>query len=401
MSQALYDRMLALADQLHSRGFVSDLIHFGLDDPEVSVLPSRRLGVSRDTAYIAGREAYLQQFTRGEVARSVDRFPRLWRGDEPADSVPDVSDYDVALEAELGLTFTQMRDLYGAVLSAGYARDGAVTVTRVSDLVDELEATLGWPREDVERGFDLLALRPRAQFAPPGSPFRTEDVYPWRFNRTLSYLRRPLAVRPGSNGEEVVWGDRHLYVAILYFGDLVINGYLKAESSEMRSLIGRLRDEDGHEFTKQVSELFEAQERFIVRREVKKIGGVRIERRRGEDLGDVDVFVAEPGVRRLRAIEAKDLAVARTPAELSNELAATFKSTATHQAAIDRHVERVEWLRERIPDVLAWLGLEDDPDQWSVDGLMVLDIELMSPYLVDPPLPVITYRELRDELDRV
>jgi hypothetical protein len=30
--------------------------------------------------------------------------------------------------------------------------------------------------------------------------------------------------------------------------------------------------------------------------------------------------------------------------------------------------------------------------------LVVLDIELMSPYLIDAPMPVITYRELRAEL---
>jgi len=118
------------------------------------------------------------------------------------------------------------------------------------------------------------------------------------------------------------------------------------------------------------------------------------------DLGDIDVLVADPAERRLRAVEAKDLAVARTPAELANELAATFQSTDEHQAAIDRHVERVEWLREHLAEVLSWLGLDDeDPALWTVEGLVVLDIELMSPYLTDPPFPVVTYRELRAELE--
>lgn len=398
MSQALYDQLLGIAAQLHNRGYFSDLIHFNLEDAPVSVLPSRRLGVGRDTRFMEGRDAFLQQFSRGEVARSVDRFPRLWQRNEPGEA-PDVSDYNAALEEELGFTLTEMGAFYGALASAGYAREGEPKVALVADLLAELEQDLGWPRERFERAFDLLALRPRAQFAPPGNPFRPEDVYPWRFNRALSYVRRPLVVRPSAAGDEVVWGVRHLYSAHQYFGRLVIDGYLKAESPAMRTLIGRLRDDDGRQFNKSVTELFEQQPGLIVRPQVKKIGRLRIERQRGEDLGDIDVLVADPAARQIRAVEAKDLAVARTPAELSNELAETFQSSDTKQAAIDRHVERVAWLHDHLTEVLDWFGLgAEDPAAWTVEGLVVLDIEMMGPYVTDSPLRVITYRELLDEL---
>lgn len=397
LSQAVYDRLLALAAQLHNRGYVSDLIHFRLEDTPIGVLPARRLGIGRETRFMQGRGTFLHQFTTGELARSVDRFPRLWRTETPTEP-PDVSEYDDALEEELGLTLTEIGTYLGAVIAAGYERGAETNMALVSELVDELEQRLGWPRERVERAFDLLTLRPRPQFAPPGEPFRLEDIYPWRFNRALSYVRRPLVVRPSEQGDEVVWGVRGCYVAHQYLGNLVINGYLKAESPRMRALAGRLRDEDGRQFNKSVTELFEQHEGLIVRSQVKKIGRQRIQRRPGEDLGDIDVLVADLAAQRLRAIEAKTLAIARTPAELANELAETFESSATHQAAIDRHVERVRWLRDHLPDVLAWLDIDDEPILWTVEGLMVLDIELMSPHLIDPPLPVITYRELRSEL---
>lgn len=82
-----------------------------------------------------------------------------------------------------------------------------------------------------------------------------------------------------------------------------------------------------------------------------------------------------------------------------NELSETFESRDDKPAAIDRHAERVAWLNEHRAEVLEWLGLAgEDPALWVVEGLMVLDIELMSAHLVDTPLPVITYRELRNEL---
>jgi hypothetical protein len=50
--------------------------------------------------------------------------------------------------------------------------------------------------------------------------------------------------------------------------------------------------------------------------------------------------------------------------------------------------------------VLDWLGREqENPALWTVDDPVVLDIELMSPYLTDPPFPIVTYRELRAELE--
>lgn len=399
MSKALYDRLLAISAQLHSRGFLSDLIHFKLEDASLSILPSRRLGIDRDTTYREGHEAYLGDFAQGEVARSVDLFPRFWetREEQPP---PNVADLDEALEAEVGLTLTQVRDFFGAVFSASVEREEQVKVAAATTLIDELRAELAWPHDLVERAFDLFALRPRDSFAPPGEPFELADVYPWRFNRALSYVRRPLVVRPTKDGEEVVWGLRHTYLAHMYFGSLVIEGRWKnATSTEMRSLVGKIHNEEGRAFNDAVADLFEEDPALIVKRQVTKIGGLRIERAPGQDLGDIDVLVADLHDRRLQAVEAKDLAVARTPAELDNELQETFKAPEGRRpAAIERHVERVEWLRDHIEAVLEWLGVDDDATLWEVEGLVVVDFEMMSPYLVDLPLPVRSYRGLRDEL---
>lgn len=89
--------------------------------------------------------------------------------------------------------------------------------------------------------------------------------------------------------------------------------------------------------------------------------------------------------------------MARTPAELANELAETFQSSDSCSAAIDRHVERVDWLRDHVGELLEWLELDrEDPEQWTVDGTVVLEIERI---LDDSPLPVVTFRDLERELE--
>jgi hypothetical protein len=49
-------------------------------------------------------------------------------------------------------------------------------------------------------------------------------------------------------------------------------------------------------------------------------------------------------------------------------------------------------------DVLAWLGLAgEDADNWRVEGSIVVDEPLMSPYVREVPLPVETYDKLAEE----
>ena len=78
----------------------------------------------------------------------------------------------------------------------------------------------------------------------PPEPFRKEDVYPWRFNRELSFTRRPIIIR----GDEMIWGNRQLDHMIRFTLGLINNGKLKAHSSKMDSLVGRISDERGAEF---------------------------------------------------------------------------------------------------------------------------------------------------------
>lgn len=88
---------------------------------------------------------------------------------------------------------------------------------------------------------DSIALRQRDDFLIPPAKFRKEDIYPWRFNRELSFTRRPIIIR----GDEMIWGNRQLDHMIIFTLGLINNGKLKARSSEMNSLIGKISDERG------------------------------------------------------------------------------------------------------------------------------------------------------------
>jgi hypothetical protein len=94
----------------------------------------------------------------------------------------------------------------------------------------------------------------------------------------------------------------------------------------------------------------------------------------------------------------KDLSVARTPRELANELNETFATGGPRRSHAEIHLERIAWLERNLAAVLAWLGLDgEDAGNWRVDGSIVVDEPLMSPYVRKAPLPVRSYDELAAE----
>jgi hypothetical protein len=394
-SLTTYDRLMAVASHIVNWGFTGDAIHLGIeDDLRLGLSGSGRLEVYGDASQ-AGRERFMEVHLAGEVHRTNQGFDLHWR--EPAAEGPNRSEQITeATIAEFGVSLDDLTDFLLEASRLGMSIEGEPKVIRVGDFLEEIGRRLEWDRDHVERAFELFVLRARLSFLDPPEPFEAADVYPWRFNRGLSHLRRPLLVRAAEQGEEVVWGVKACFRAALYLGELCFEGRLKAKSRLMKNLISSLHHQRSERFNDAVADYFAADARLTVKRRVKKIAGRRIQRRSGQDLGDIDVLVVDPSRRILWAIETKDLAFARTPAELANELKTTFAMGDRKPTAAERHLERTAWLRENLASVLISLGFSASvARRWRVEPLIIVDHELRSPYVTGCPVPVVSYLELQ------
>jgi hypothetical protein len=90
-------------------------------------------------------------------------------------------------------------------------------------------------------------------------------------------------------------------------------------------VLAEINDRKGKDFNDRVADYFLSPGNIVERR-VKKIGQLRLRGPSG-DLGDLDVLVAMPARRLLRIIECKNLAGARTPFEMSNEVDELFRGS--------------------------------------------------------------------------
>ncbi len=268
------------------------------------------------------------------------------------------------------------------------------------DLVNRLIERLGWQKDKIVLAIDLLSLKPRIDFFEPMSPYKKEDIYPWRFNRALSYIRRPFIIRNCCGEIEVLWGIRHLYDAGHNLLGLITSGRLKANRTEMKTVLAEINDNRGASFNDKVFDLFRRNSNLSVKKNIKKIGKTHIRTSKGLDLGDIDVLVIDPKKRLVEVVECKDLALARTPHEMRNELENLFEG-GRHRSIVERHHRRTEWVHNHLKEILLWLKIKSESsERWKVKALIVVNIELITPYLRKSKINVVSFIELEKKLAR-
>jgi hypothetical protein len=393
MNLERYDTLLSIASEIVNKGHISDAMHFGLSDISVSVLPSGRLGMSRDDRYQHATEQYSVVQASSQMQTAVARFSRNWQSG-PQGSPPEYfGELQTAFRAEFGVTVTELAEFTGVVIELGLANSVEPKRLPRHEFIQTVSGKLGWTADKIAAILERFSLVERPSFLTN----EPSEVFPWRYGRELSYLRRPYLIRGTDTDLEVVWGTRHVNQAGRTLLDICQSGRLKAKATEMRRFMGSLRSIEPELFNDEVASVFDANSDLTVRSRVKKIGKLRITRENGDDIGDIDVLVADVRRRKLLAVETKDFETARTPAELSREIE---KLLMGHKSANRLHAERVSWLRDHVVEVLAWLAITTTTRKWSVDGLIVVSSSLMSPLLVRSHFPIVTLDEVRRAPDR-
>jgi hypothetical protein len=397
LSLEVQDRLVALAAQVVGRGSVAEAVREGLDDTRVSILASGRLGVGREGRYYSGRERYLEHFLSGELRRAQKSFAGRWQ-ERPAseEAVADSGVLDRAAVDEWGAPIGEILELFGLLdeLAAGEP----ARVLGLDDAVARISSELGWSEETALRVIDEFALRPRESVFEPPPPFEKSDTYPWRFGRRLSLIRRPLVVRPGAGGDDLIYGFRMVDSTGHWLVNELAGGRLKVSSTAMQRAITAVSQRRDEAVNDEVGRMYESVAGMVVRLRVTDVGPLKIARDNGDLLGDIDVLAADTRARVLHAIDTKNLSVARTPYEVVRELRRTFKSEEGKTAAIDRHAERVVWLRRHLRETLAWLRVSGHAEAWRVEPSIVVDTEVPSAFLAELPMRVVDAMTLADEL---
>lgn len=220
-------------------------------------------------------------------------------------------------------------------------------------------------------------------------------VAPWRFGRTRSLLRQPLMQVSDEDGGLLVTGRRTLFLAPAQLHGQFVSGRLKATHPDMLSALGKIRNAKGDAFEIRVEQTAKAAGYTRTRRRLRRIGEFDLQDIDGKDLGDIDVAAVDETAKLLLLIEAKSLEVARTPAELANEINALFDDKRSAQLRLST---RSEWVKDHLPDTLHALGVKDAATEWRVVELIVVSDHLVSQELDRDHLDLLAIQDLPRKL---
>ena len=268
MSMSMYDALLARAAIITSYGMLSDIVHFQIAQVDVGMLGSGRLGFRPDQ-YRAAMKDYRLRFAATQAHEAATRFRRQWQQATPVDDAWR-TEVETATAAEFGFTLSKLVELLSFAIELGLYNPPIVRM-KYEDVVANFAARNGWNQDQVEAVLAMFMYRPRASFLTPGAGYRSEDVYPWRYGRRLSYLRRPFLVEE-QDGTWLIWGHRHVKEAHHYLLQTCFGGRMQATSDAMKALVSRYANQEGEAFNDEVADRLATKPTLSVHRRIKKIG---------------------------------------------------------------------------------------------------------------------------------
>ena len=393
------DELVAIAYHIYNWGSFYDQIKLGLFPHRVSILPTGRIG--RDIGVI---EEFVNTFLHAKVTegveRSVRKHSRSPAGNAPTESTEaTLRDMDVAFSAEFGLSTNETTEFFDCVREMGFAQKRACARLAESIFKEELWARLkdldGWTDTKLGHAITLYSLTPRTRWDDIPEGFVPADIYPWRYNRRLSYMFRPLVVGVAQGGERTIfWGPRHVEECSIQIFSTVSEGRYPGRSDPMKRFIGASGERMGREFTHEVMEWLQSHSSWLVHdREVPIRTNTQL--RAGKDLGDIDVLAVDPQEKVIYSIECKCTNFGRNAREMASELERFLTEEKRNEAWVYKHVERHKWLSQNKSQLSPLFGL--DVADFRLQSPIVTSEELPAPYLRNMPLPFVAFTRLQRE----
>lgn len=387
-----FDKLLASAYNLIYWSMISEQIHCDILDIKMSILASGRIGVD-------GMESLFDPFRRSKTLENVEVAMKNFSSDykirKPNDSECPDEKLDQIFESEFGLTLTDLANFCGTLTSLGFKETTKVPHMHLSKLKKSLKEELEWSDEKIEKVITNFSLSKRIKWEKPPKGFDSNDIWPWRYNRRLSYIKRPLIISSEPKEDPLVfWGPRNAYLMGINLLDNVMGGDYKIHknsSEAMKSYKAKVLDIRGKLFTKNVETWFKQNTNLKVFAEV-NIGPGEI-LNSDEDLGDIDILVIDEKNGIIYSVECKDMHYGRNPRQVSQEMRRLIGDEKNEKSWMNKHIKRDKWLKNNIE--LLKSNYDLNSNSFKMVSIFLISQEILTRYIKKMPLKTITFPQLK------
>lgn len=384
LSELDYDYYLTICSLIIEWANTSDLFKYKIISNHMEILQSRRIGFKKDQTdqlsyqnYIA-IQAKLNEMSNPymDVYTSKNLFLNYTLLDE-------------AFDEEFGFTFTDFCSCVFSLINIGDTLKSNVKCLPKTDVYKKIKDDTNLSNDSIKKIIANLSLTSRESFLKPDYPYERNDVYPWKFNRRLSFVRRPIS----QVGDDLMWGNRQLFHSLLFLHDLIIKSKIKVNSKKFNALLGNLINQRGNDFNNIVANKIKKEmSSSIVGKKITKVNGNKIANEKGQDLGDIDVLVLIPEQKKIVVVEVKDFSFAKAPYELHQEYLDVFCDRDNKPCYVSKHKRRVTWIEKHIDDILLQYNLPKG--KWKVRETLIVDETIISNEYFHKGQNILLYSEI-------
>lgn len=382
-----YENMISLCYAIITYAYDNDLFFYNVFEKNLCLLKSGRV------AFKGPNDDNMVGVSLSTAQNRLDMISNpntLHFSTSELSKVPK-EELDVAFIDEFGYTFEQFSNCIFQMIEFGKTIDSNVKTVETRELVNRISIYLNIESKIISKIIDDISLKKRENYLVPPKPFNKEDVYPWRFNRKLSFSRRPVVMIE----DFVIWGNRQLYHMWCFTIDLIEEGKFKAQNKKLKALIGRIANQRGDLFNNKVYEVLSSNKNYIVKKKVSKINKKRISKIDGNDLGDIDILVIDNKKKAIIVCEVKDFSFAKSPYEIHSEYTKLFCDKDNKLCYVSKHKKRVEWIENHIDDIMIEFNLKYG--KWKVKDALIVSNEITSNLIYHKDQKIITYAELNND----
>ena len=403
------DELLAIVDQVIRWGMLSDSIHLGLENPDIGLLPSGRIGTTRQSS----KELY-KPFYKVKLEEEIFEYEKDFdfimekRNHELNDSsVKFLDKLNEAFIDEWGISWVQIKEFIWVLIAIGEERKEQVVEMDEDKLFTILSIKI--PDFDKELIIGILTritipLREKIDKPPEG--FDQSEIYPWKYNREISFLRRPvICIKLLDGNSYYYWSKRHLISSLENVIKLVHEGRLKASipKGKLKLLLNKINLKKGKVFRDLVCEWLKKNSNLGVidfEIEIKPNGHLNSP----ENLGDIDILAINDAEKKVFSIECKNTVEARIIHEMKTEIDSYLGKDGV-SGKIIKHLKRDEYLKRNIHQIKEFVthepGFKDkvwsDIDKYVVISIIITSNEIPLPFITSHtvPFPIISFTRMK------
>lgn len=390
------DIMLAHVNQLIQYGFLSDELKYDILDMDVGLLPSGRIGINSETRKNAYAE--FSDHVYGEEFESYSKdFEQFFRrrneeANKPKQTDPYVEKVDNAFLQEWGIRLYDIGSLSYFLANYILHQGKSLLIVEHEELIKIIKGDTDFTEKEINAYLQQLTFVPRKEIETAPEGYAASEVYPWRYNRRLSYLVKPiLFTKKGKKdmyliGARLLWKATENLIANFHDGTLKID----AQHKSINQFLAGRNAIKGKSYRNKVNKWLNKNTALkVIEYEVKinSRGFFKANR----DMGDIDILAIDEEYSLIYSIECKNTSQAKVAYEYRRELD-NYLGIPPKPGLIQKHINRHTWLLQNKIAVCERLGLATT---YQIVSIVISKNILPTKFLSSPEIPIISFFELK------